>query len=95
VPRKLKALLILIAATLMLPACAASPPAPGNNKAGVLRWFAANAQAVQAEVDRPTEPHCAQLIPAKFTHGLLPWGSRYHMDTSLGELSETSAIGRL
>ena len=56
VPRKLKALLILIAATLMLPACAASPPAPRNAKAGVLRWFAANAQAVQTEADR----HCKQ-----------------------------------
>jgi hypothetical protein len=56
VPRKLKALLILIA-TLMLPACAASPPAPGNNKAGVLRWFAANAQAVQAESDRHCKPY--------------------------------------
>ena len=57
VPRKLKALLILIAATLMLPACGASPPAPGNAKAGVLRWFAANAQAVQAEADRYCEQY--------------------------------------
>jgi hypothetical protein len=56
VPRKLKALLILIAATLMLPACAASPPAPRNAKVGVLRWLAANIQAVQAEADR----HCKQ-----------------------------------
>ena len=49
-------LLILLAATL-LPGCAASPPPPGNAKARVLRWFAANAQAVQAEADRYCKQH--------------------------------------
>jgi starvation-inducible outer membrane lipoprotein len=46
---------ILIATALALSACAASPPQV-NPSARVLKWFATNATAVQAEADR----HCQQ-----------------------------------
>ena len=47
---------IVIATALSLSACAASPPTHGNSRARVLRWFAINANMVQAEADR----HCQQ-----------------------------------
>ena len=48
---------IIIAIALALSACAeAPPPAKGNAKGRVLKWFATNAQAVQDEADR----HCRQ-----------------------------------
>jgi hypothetical protein len=45
-----------VATALALSACAASPPANGNARGRVLKWFATNANAVQAEADR----HCKQ-----------------------------------
>jgi hypothetical protein len=47
---------IVMATVLTFSACASSPPPPGNTSARVLKWFAANANAVQAEADR----HCKQ-----------------------------------
>jgi hypothetical protein len=44
---------IIIAIALALSACAEAPPPPRSNaRARVLRWFATNANAVQAEADR-------------------------------------------
>jgi starvation-inducible outer membrane lipoprotein len=48
--------IIIIATALALSACAASPPANGNARGRVLKWFATHANAVQAEADR----HCKQ-----------------------------------
>jgi hypothetical protein len=45
---------ILITSVLLLAGCAASPPATGNAKGGVIEWFGTTAKAVQAEADR----HC-------------------------------------
>jgi hypothetical protein len=42
--------ILTIAAALLLSACAASPPAHGNAKGGVIDWFGTN--SVQAEADR-------------------------------------------
>jgi starvation-inducible outer membrane lipoprotein len=48
---------IIIAIVLALSACAAAPPpAKGNAKGRVLKWFATHAKAVQDEADR----HCKQ-----------------------------------
>ena len=48
---------IIIATALALSACAAAqPPAKGNAKGRVLKWFATNAKAVHDEADR----HCKQ-----------------------------------
>jgi hypothetical protein len=46
----------LIATALALSACAASTPPPGNARARTLKWFANNANAVQAEANH----HCKQ-----------------------------------
>jgi starvation-inducible outer membrane lipoprotein len=48
--------LIIVATALALSACEASPPTQSNARARVLKWFATNANAVQAEADR----HCKQ-----------------------------------
>jgi hypothetical protein len=48
--------IIIIAAALALSACAASPPAKGNARGRVLKWFATNANEVHAEANR----HCKQ-----------------------------------
>jgi starvation-inducible outer membrane lipoprotein len=47
---------IIVATALVLSACAASPAPQSNARARVLKWFATNANAVQAEADR----HCKQ-----------------------------------
>jgi hypothetical protein len=48
---------IIIAIAAALSACVeAPPPAKGNAKVRVLKWFATNAKAVQDEADR----HCKQ-----------------------------------
>lgn len=46
----------LCAITALLAGCAASPPAHGNAKGGVIQWFGTTAQAVHVEADR----HCKQ-----------------------------------
>lgn len=47
---------IIPAALLLLAGCAASPPATGNAKGGVIDWFGTNAKAVHAEAER----HCGR-----------------------------------